>query len=77
MSQKTNETLSQIITRLHADARQAKGSLSIEKVGGGVYFITGDTVTCHEDAVEFTDDEGVRVVVPYPQIIAIEVRRAP
>jgi hypothetical protein len=77
MTQKTNETLPQIIARLHADARRAKGSLSIEKVGGGVYFIAGDTVTCHEEAVEFVDDEGVRVVVPYSQIIAIEVRRAP
>jgi hypothetical protein len=77
MSQKTNETLPQIIARLHAEARQAKRSLSIEKVGGGIYFISGDTVTCHEDAVEFSDDEGVRVVVPYSQIIAIEVRRAP
>ena len=74
MIEKTTETLPQTIARMHGDARKANAWLVIEKVGGGTYLIGGDAVTCHADSVEFSDNEGAHVVVPYGQIIAIEIR---
>jgi hypothetical protein len=74
MIEKTTETLPQTIARMHGDARKANGWLVIEKVGGGTYLIGGDAVTCHADSIEFSDNEGAHVVVPYTQIIAIEIR---
>ncbi|MBO0758577.1 MAG: hypothetical protein J2P54_22230 [Bradyrhizobiaceae bacterium] len=72
--EKTTETLPQTIARVHATAIKAKGWMVIEKVGGGTYFVSSEEVTCHADSIEFTDDGGSHVVVPYRQITAIEVR---
>jgi len=74
MIQKTSETIAQTIARVHGDARKSNHWLAIEKIGGGAYMI-GDDLTCHADSVEFTDEGGVHAVVPYAQIISIEVRR--
>jgi hypothetical protein len=74
MIQKTSETLPDTITRMHGDARKTNGWLVIEKVGGGTYLIGGDAVICHADSIEFSDHDGAHVVVPYGQIIAIEIR---
>jgi hypothetical protein len=74
MIQKTSETLPQTIARLHGEAMKANAWLVIEKVGGGMYLIGGEAVTCHADSVEFSDNDGAHVVVPYGQIIAIEIR---
>ena len=75
MAQKTSETLAQTIARVHGEARKANHWLAIEKVGGGAYLISGDDLTCHADSVEFTEEGGFHAVVPYAQIISIEVRR--
>jgi hypothetical protein len=72
--QKTQETLPQTIARVHAAAIKAKGWMVIEKVGGGTYFVSSEEVTCHADSIEFTDDAGSHVVVPYRHITALEVR---
>jgi hypothetical protein len=72
--QKTQETLPQTISRVHAAAIKAKGWMVIEKVGGGTYFVSSEDVTCHADSIEFTDDAGSHVVVPYRHITALEVR---
>jgi len=73
MIQKTTETLTQTIARLHDEATRANNSLVFEKTGGGTYWAGGDIVL-HADAIEFTDDEGVHVVVPYNHLIAVEIR---
>ena len=75
MIQKTSETLAQTIARVHGDARKSNHWLAIEKVGGGTYLISGDDLSCHADSLEFTDEGGFHAVVPYAQIISIEVRR--
>jgi hypothetical protein len=74
MIQKTQETLPQTIARVHTAAIKAKGWMVIEKVGGGTYFVSSEEVTCHADSIEFTDDAGSHVVVPYRHITALEVR---
>ena len=75
MIQITSETLAQTIARVYGDAWKTNHWLAIEKVGGGTYLISSDDLTCHADSVEFTDEGGFHAVVPYAQIISIEVRR--
>jgi hypothetical protein len=72
--QKTTETLPETIARVHATAIKAKGWMVIEKIGGGTYFVSSEEVTCHADSIEFSDDAGSHVVVPYRHITSIEVR---
>jgi hypothetical protein len=74
MIEKTTETLPETIARMHDEARKNNSWMMIEKIGGGTYLIGGDAVTCHADSVEFSDNEGSHIVVPYSHIISIEIR---
>jgi hypothetical protein len=73
MIQKFTETLAQTIERSHAEATAANGWLVIHKNDGHIFLISDDTVQCHPDSVEFTDDNEGRIVLPYEQIFLVEV----
>jgi hypothetical protein len=73
MIQKFTETLAQTIERSHAEATAANGWLVIYKNDGHIFLISDDIVRCHPDSVEFTDDNEVRIVLPYEQISLVEV----
>ena len=68
-----SETLAQTIARCHAEATAANGWLVIHRGDGHIYLISGDTVRCHRDSVEFTDDNEGCIVLPYEQISLVEV----
>ncbi len=68
MIQKFTETLAQTIERSHAEATATNGWLVIHKNDGHIFLISDDTVRCHPDSVEFTDDNEGRIVLPYEQI---------
>ena len=73
MIQKFTETLAQRIERSYAEATAANGWLVIHKNDGHIFLISDDTVRCHPDSVEFTDDNEGRIVLPYEQISLVEV----
>jgi len=73
MIQKANETIAQTIARSYAEATAAHGWLVIHKDDGHIFLISDDTVRCHLDSVEFTDDNEGRIVLPYGEIALVEV----
>ena len=75
MIERTTETVRQRIERAQAEAAKANGWLVIHKDDGHIFLISGDTVRCHSDSVEFIDDNEGSVVLLYGQIAMVEVAK--
>jgi hypothetical protein len=73
---KSTETIAQAIARSYAEATAANGWLVIHKDDGHIFLISDDTVRCHPDSVEFTDDNEGRIVLPYGRIASVEVGKS-
>ena len=61
------------IARIQAEATASHGWLVIEAADRRLFLLAGDTIRCHDDDVEFTDDDGEHVTLAYDQIALIEV----
>jgi hypothetical protein len=60
------------IARIQAKATASNGWLVIEDTARRIFLLTGNTIRCHDDGVEFTDDDGEHVTLGYGQIALIE-----
>ena len=46
------------IARMQAEATASNGWLVIEDTARRIFLLAGNTICCHDDGVEFTDDDG-------------------
>ena len=60
------------IARMQAEATASNGWLVIEDTARRIFLLAGNTICCHDDGVEFTDDDGEHVTLAYDQIALIE-----
>ena len=60
------------IARMQAEATASNGWLVIEDTARRIFLLAGNTICCHDDGVEFTDDDGEHVRLAYDQIALIE-----
>ena len=61
------------IARIQAEATASHGWVVIETADRRLFPLAGDTIRCHGDGVEFTDDDGEHVRLAYDQIALIEI----
>jgi hypothetical protein len=73
MISRSLETLAETIGRVQAKAKASGGWLVLTSAGGRPFSIASDTVKFHADAVEFIDDDGDHIILPYQQIALVEI----
>ena len=59
------------ITRIQAEATASHGWLVIEAADRRLFLLAGDTIKCHDNGVEFIDDDGEYVLLAYGQILLL------
>ncbi|MCX5480580.1 hypothetical protein OSH08_16375 [Kaistia geumhonensis] len=68
------ETVREMIARIDAEMASVCGWIEIEHVDEGASLASG-RLTCQAEAVEFEDDAGFRVRVPYASVSAVRFGR--
>ena len=58
---------------LQAEASARNGWLVIKSAKGRTFLLAGDIVRCNADTVEFSDDDGEHVVLPWRQIASVGI----
>jgi hypothetical protein len=61
-----------VIARMQAEATASNGWLVIEDTARRIFLLAGNTIRCHDDDFEFTDDDGEHVTLAYDEIALIE-----
>ncbi len=68
------ESVRELIARLCAEMDQGTTWLEIDRQEDGSHLVAG-SVQCHAEAVEFDEDSGLHMVIPFSSLVALRYGR--